>query len=383
VWLALWALYLSIVNVGQDFYGFGWESMLLEAGFFASFLGPSSMAPSVVPVLILRWMLFRVELGAGLIKLRHDKCWRDLTCLYFHYETQPLPNPLSWLFHRMPKALHRFSVLFSHFVQIVVPFGLLAPQPVASVAGGIAIFHQLWLVVSGNYSWLNWLTIVLGVSALSVPASVPVVLHARPAAYDGFALLLAGATIVLSVKPVLNLASKNQAMNQSYNPLHLVGTYGAFGSVTRERYEVVLEGTESEDPGAEDANWLEYEHRAKPGRVNRMPPQVAPYHLRLDWVLWFLPFSTHVYGGEVVPFGYEVWFLRLVERLLQADRPTLRLLRRDPFAGRAPRFVRARYYRYEYAGWKELRRSGAWWRRTLIGDYLPPTSLKDVQRQLA
>jgi Lipase maturation factor len=382
VWLALWALYLSIVNVGQDFYGFGWESMLLEAGFFASFLGPSTMAPSVVPVLILRWMLFRVELGAGLIKLRHDRCWRDLTCLYFHYETQPLPNPLSWLFHRMPKPLHRFSVLFSHFVQIFVPFALFAPQPIALVAGGIAIFHQAWLVVSGNYSWLNWLTIVLGVSALSIPASAPVVLHARPAAYDVFALLLAGATIVLSVKPVLNLASKNQAMNLSYNPLHLVGTYGAFGSITRERYEVVLEGTESEDPRAEDAKWLEYEHRAKPGRVNRMPPQVAPYHLRLDWVLWFLPFSTHVYGGEVVSFGYELWFLRLVERLLQADRPTLRLLRRDPFGGRAPRFVRARYYRYQYTGWNELRRSGAWWRRTLIGDYLPPTSLQDVRRQL-
>jgi len=382
VWLALWTLYLSIVNVGQDFFGFGWESMLLEAGFFASFLGPSSMAPSVIPVLILRWMLFRVELGAGLIKLRHDRCWRDLTCLYFHYETQPLPNPTSWFFHRMPRPLHRFSVLFSHFVQIVAPFGLFAPQPVASVAGGLAIFHQVWLVMSGNYAWLNWLTIVLGVAGLSLPAAIPVVLHARPAAYDGFALLLAGATIVLSVKPVLNLASKNQAMNLSYNPLHLVGTYGAFGSVTRERYEVVLEGTESEDPRSEDAKWLEYEHRAKPGRVTRMPPQVAPYHLRLDWLLWFLPFSTHVYGGQVVSFGYELWFLRLVERLLQADRPTLRLLRRDPFGGRAPRFVRARYYRYQYTGWSELRRTGAWWRRTLLGDYLPPTSLEDVRRQI-
>jgi hypothetical protein len=382
VWLALYVLYLSIVNVGQDFYGFGWESMLLEAGFFASFLGPSRMAPSVVPVLILRWMLFRVELGAGLIKLRHDRCWRDLTCLYFHYETQPLPGPLSWLFHRMPRPLHRFSVLFSHFVQIVVPFGLFAPQPVASVAGGLAIFHQAWLVVSGNYAWLNGLTIVLGVSALSLPVPVPVALSPRPLGYDTFALLLAGATIAMSVRPVLNLASKSQAMNLSYNALHLIGTYGAFGSITRERYEVVLEGTESEDPRSANAKWLEYEHRAKPGSVKRVPPQIAPYHLRLDWMLWFLPFSTHVYGGEVVAYGYELWFLRLVERLLQADRSTLRLLRRDPFAGCAPRFVRARYYRYRYTGWKELRQTGAIWQRTLIGDYLPPMSLEDVRRQL-
>jgi hypothetical protein len=382
VWLALWALYLSIVNVGQNFYAFGWESMLLEAGFFASFLGPSSMAPSAVPVLLLRWMLFRVELGAGLIKLRHDRCWRDLTCLYFHYETQPLPNPLSWYFHRVPKAMHRFSVLFSHLVQIVAPFALFAPQPVSSVGGGLAIFHQAWLVLSGNYSWLNWLTIVLGFSALSIPSPPPLALHARPAGYDTFALLLVGMTIALSVKPVLNLASKSQAMNLNYNPLHLVNTYGAFGQITRERFEVVLEGTESEDPRAETAQWHEYECKAKPGSVTRRPPQVAPYHVRLDWLLWFLPFSTHVYGRMVVALGYEPWFMRLVERLLEADGPTLRLLRRDPFAGRAPRFIRARYYRYEYTDWSERRRTGAWWRRTVVGDYLPPVSLEAVRRQI-
>jgi hypothetical protein len=376
-WLLLWALYQSIVNVGQRFYGFGWESMLLEAGFFASFLGPRWMDPSVVPLLLLRWMLFRVEFGAGLIKLRHDPCWRHLTCLYFHYETQPLPNPLSWYFHRLPRPLHRFSVLASHVVQLVVPFGLLAPQPVATVAGGLTIFHQLWLVVSGNYSWLNWLTIVLGVSALSIPAAPHAVLSARPGAYDGLALVLAGVVVALSVKPVLNLASKDQAMNHNYNPLHLVNTYGAFGRVTRERFEIVLEGTESEDP--EDARWLEYECKGKPGPVGRMPPQVAPYHLRLDWMLWFLPFGTRVRGHSVAPLGYDAWFLRLVMRLLEADATTLALLRRDPFQGRAPRFVRARYYKYRYTSWRERRATGAWWHRTLVGDYLPPVSLDDVR----
>ncbi len=124
-WLLLYVLYLSIVNVGQTFFGFGWESMLLEAGFFTAFLGPAQVKPSLLPILILRWMLFRTELGAGLIKLRHDPCWRDLTCLYYHYETQPLPNPLSWYFHRLPRVLQRFSVLVSHFVQVIVPFGCL------------------------------------------------------------------------------------------------------------------------------------------------------------------------------------------------------------------------------------------------------------------
>ncbi|HEY6460213.1 MAG TPA: lipase maturation factor family protein [Polyangiaceae bacterium] len=382
VWLTLWALYLSIVSVGQDFYAFGWESMLLEAGFFASFLGPSSMAVSVIPVLLLRWVLFRVELGAGLIKLRHDRCWRELTCLYFHYETQPLPNPLSWYFHHLPRWMHRASVLVSHVVQLAAPFGLLAPQPFASIAGGLLVFHQLWLIVSGNYSWLNWLTVVLGISALSIPAAPLVALHARPEGYDAGALVLLGVVVALSIRPALNLASKHQAMNRSYNVLHLVNAYGAFGTVTRKRFEVVLEGTDAEDPRSESARWREYPCRAKPGDVARTPPIVAPYHLRLDWLLWFLPFGAQAYGGRVVTLGYELWFLRLVERLLEADRPVLRLLRADPFEGRAPRFVRARYYRYEFTSWQERRTTKAWWRRTLLGDYLPPTSLADVRRRL-
>src|SRR5207253_4300483 len=95
-WFALWALYLSIVNVGQIFYAFGWESLLLEAGFLAIFLGAGPMVPAWPLILLFRWLVFRVEFGAGMIKLRGDRCWRDLTCLYYHHETQPMPNPLSW-----------------------------------------------------------------------------------------------------------------------------------------------------------------------------------------------------------------------------------------------------------------------------------------------
>ena len=91
----LWVLYLSVVNVGQRFYSFGWESLLLEVGFLACFLGGSSTEPPVVVMFLLRWLLFRLELGAGLIKLRGDPCWRDLTCLEHHHETQPMPGPLS------------------------------------------------------------------------------------------------------------------------------------------------------------------------------------------------------------------------------------------------------------------------------------------------
>jgi hypothetical protein len=376
VWLLLYSLYLSIVNVGQTFYGFGWESMLLEAGFFAAFLGPTGTVPSFVPVLALRWMLFRVELGAGLIKLRGDRCWRDLTCLYYHHETQPLPNPLSARFHHLPRVLHRASVAFSHFVQLVVPFGLFGPEPVAALAGGLIIAHQLVLIASGNYAWLNWLTVVLGLSAFS-DQMLAVILSSetRPLAprwigFDWLLYGLAAATLLLSIKPTLNLFSKEQAMNATYNPLHLVGSYGAFGSVTKRRHEVVLEGTLDEQV-TDDTAWREYEFKGKPGAPGRRPGQWAPYHLRLDWLMWFLPLRAVVTQTGVLSRGHPVWFLRLVDKLLAADPATLALLRTNPFPDGAPTHVRASFYRYELASPRERKRTRAYWKRSYVGEYLP------------
>jgi hypothetical protein len=376
IWLLLYVLYLSIVNVGQTFYGFGWESMLLEAGFFAAFLGPSGHAPSYVPILALRWMLFRVELGAGLIKLRGDSCWRDLTCLYYHHETQPLPNPLSLYFHHGPKVLHRASVAFSHFVQLVVPFGLFGPKWLSAAAGLLLIVHQLVLIVSGNYAWLNWLTVVLGFSAfsddvLALILPVPVsALAPRPATFDWLLYAVGTATVLLSIRPVLNLLSKDQSMNQSYNPLHLVGSYGAFGSVTRVRHEVVVEGTLDTSPDA--AEWREYEFKAKPGDPKRRPPQWAPYHLRLDWLMWFLPLRVMITPSRLLSRGQPLWFTRFVQTLLRNDESMLALLRRNPFPNEPPRFVRASFYAYELSTPGERRRTGLFWRRRYVGEYLAP-----------
>ncbi len=380
--LVLWALYLSIVNVGQIFYGFGWESMLVEAGFFAAFLGPARQPAPLVVVFLLRWILFRVELGAGLIKLRHDACWRDLTCLFFHYETQPLPNPLSFRAHRLPRLLLRGGVVFSHFVQVVVPFGLFAPRPVAAICAGLAIWHQLMLIASGNYAWLNWLTIVLGVTALDDSVLrplfpfVPEPALAHPANVAGYGVL-AAVTGILSIRPTLNFFSKHQLMNHSYNPLHLVNAYGAFGSVTRERFEVIVEGTAATDA---DGEWREYEFKAKPGDPMRRPPQMAPYHLRLDWLMWFLPLSVTIVDDQPwlrhVP---ERWFIRFVEKLLEQDGPVLKLLRSNPFPTTAPARIRATLYRYEFTTPAERKSTGAWWKRRRMGEYLPPVSLDDLR----
>ncbi|MET9648196.1 lipase maturation factor family protein [Streptomyces syringium] len=373
LWAALWVMYLSIVNVGQTWYAFGWESLLLEAGFLAVFLGNARTDPPVLVLWLMRWLLFRVEFGAGLIKMRGDSCWRDLTCLYYHHETQPMPGPLSWFFHRLPRPLHRVEVAANHVAQLVVPVLLFTPQPVASCAAGLIICTQLWLVLSGNFAWLNWLTIVLALAAvdgaaaaelLSLPAHGP--LPAPPLWYEVLVVAATALVVVMSWWPARNMLSRHQRMNMSFNAFHLVNTYGAFGSINRRRHEVVVEGTDAARPGPETV-WKEYGFKGKPGDVRRTPRQFAPYHLRLDWLMWFAGIS---------PSYAQPWFGPFVERLLEGDPATLRLLRHNPFPDAPPTHVRARVYLYRFTTRQERRATGAWWHRTLEHEFLPPVALR-------
>jgi len=290
-----------------------------------------------------------------------------------------MPNPLSARFHALPRPVLRAGVAFSHFVQVAVPFGLFGPQPVAAIAGLLIIAHQLALIAAGNYAWLNWLIVVLAFTAFSddglraIACAAPP-FAARPPVFDVALALLAAATALLSIQPVLNFFSRNQKMNYNYNPLHLVGSYGAFGSVTRRRYEIVIEGTDAEVL-SDGAHWREYELKGKPGDVRRRPPQWAPYHLRLDWLLWFVPLSVDHVGQRLWIPGYERWFVRLIDKLLEADPATLALLRVDPFHGQRPRFVRAGFYRYRFADRRAREATGIWWKRTYVGEYLAPRAL--------
>ncbi|MEE6271823.1 lipase maturation factor family protein [Georgenia sp. MJ206] len=375
--LLMWALYLSIVNVGQVFYGFGWESLLLEAGFLAAFLGSDDVAPPLTILVLFWWLVFRLELGAGLIKMRGDPAWRDLTALYYHHETQPMPNPGSWFFHHLPPVLHKVEVAANHVTQLVVPFLLFAPQPVASGAAVVVIATQGWLVLSGNFAWLNVLTMVLAFSALGDDAVALVVPGAGQADAHGSApvwflvavLAVTVLLVVLSYAPARNLVARDQKMNASFNVWHLVNAYGAFGSITRRRREVVVEGTDSAD--LDDAVWREYEFKGKPGRVDRVPRQYAPYHLRLDWGMWFLAL------GSPAQYG---WFSAFLLRLLEADPATLRLVAEDPFEGERPAWVRARVFRYRFTTPEERRRSGAWWVRWEEGTLVAPQSLATLRR---
>lgn len=380
---ALWVIYMSFVHAGQIFYGYGWELLTLEAGFLAIFIAPpwspntyGASPPPVLVVWLLRWLLFRVMFGAGLIKVRGDPCWLELTCLADHYETQPNPSPLSYYFHAMPMWFHKGGTAFNHFVELVVPFGLFGPRRIRHTAGAFTIVFQTILIFSGNLSFLNWLTIVVALSAFDdsffekiLPARfVETALTASSRAVTSVKrrttiVLLAVVIALLSIVPVINLISPNQKMNASFDPFDLVNTYGAFGSVDHERHDVVIEGT-WDDVLAGDARWLEYEFPCKPGDPHRAPCLITPYHYRLDWQMWFAGHADEAHDG---------WFLRLIYDLLRENRAVTALLEKDPFEGRPPRYVRALLYHYRFAHGQR----GVWWNRELLGEYLRPVALDD------
>jgi hypothetical protein len=242
--------------------------------------------------------------------------------------------------------------------------------------------QQFILIVSGNYSWLNWLTVVLGFTAFSdatLGLHSTAILAPRPLWFEVLIWIVATATVLMSIEPTLNLFSCHQAMNRSYNRWHLVNSYGAFGSVSKERYELIIQGTEDAVITPSTA-WREYEFRAKPGDPMRRPPQIAPYHLRLDWVVWFIPFSIAVTPQGIRARGYDVWFIRFIQSLLGNDRAILNLMGRNPFPDKPPARIRAVLYLYRYTTPEEKRATGAWWHRRELGVYLPPVSLDDLQQ---
>ncbi|XP_032316499.1 lipase maturation factor 1 isoform X3 [Camelus ferus] len=335
---ALWVLYMSLVNVGQIWYSFGWESQLLETGFLGIFLCPLwtlSPLPRGTPTsrIVLwgfRWLIFRIMLGA----------------------TQPVPNPMAYFLHRSPWWFHHFETFSNHFLELVVPFFVFLGRRMCVLHGALQILFQVVLIISGNLSFLNWLTIVPSLACFD-DATLGFLFPAGPGGLKDRVLkmqeeetrepqapltcgrmarrtanLALGVLITwLSIPVVVNLLSPQQVMNSSFNPLRIVNTYGAFGSITKERTEVILQGTASSNASSPDAEWEDYEFKCKPGNLRRRPCLISPYHYRLDWLMWFAAFQT---------YEHNEWIIHLAGKLLTNDAQALSLLAFNPFAGRAP-----------------------------------------------
>ena len=373
--IGLYVLYLNVAGLGQDFFTFQWDALLLEAGFAAILVTPFGLMPryskrdtSAIGIWVLRFLIFRLMLESGLVKLLSgDVTWRNLTALNFHYETQPLPTPLSWYAHQLPESVQKISCAGVFAVEVIIPFLFLMPRRLRILGAWITIVFQFVIALTGNYTFFNLLTIVLcvplfddqhlnGILRRAVPPAETAPRQWRWATIPaGMLLIIAGAlqlaTMVGFPAPAINL----------FPSLAIVNRYGLFAVMTTSRPEIVIEGS---DDGVE---WKPYEFTFKAGDVHRPLRWVAPYQPRLDWQMWFAALTRQ----ENVP-----WFSGLMQRLLEGSPHVLDLLEKNPFPGKPPRAVRAVLYDYRFTDASTRRATRAVWTRELVGGYFPPVTLR-------
>jgi len=361
-----YVLYLSLCTAGQDFLSFQWDSLLLETGFLAIFLGNSKIV-----VLLFRWLLFRLMFLSGAVKLTsHDPVWRDFTALAFHYLTQPLPTPIAWYMYQLPLGFQRFSTGFTLFVEIAIPFLFFAPRPWRFRAVGVALFLQALIFLTGNYTFFNLLTMSLCVFLFDDRALERFHLRARESRTKRAAVAVAALLIlVLSLSELHQMFfeapfDSENALVRIAGPFQIANTYGLFASMTVTRPEIIVQGSN------DGVTWLDYEFPYKPGDLRQAPHWVAPHQPRLDWQMWFAALSDY----RATP-----WFTNFMVRLLQGSPDVLRLLKKDPFPGAPPKYVRGELFDYSFTNFAERRATGNWWTRTQHGLYFPQISLEDVR----
>ena len=259
-------LYLSLVNVSQEFLSYQWDILLLETGFLAIFLGYSR-----VIVWLFRWLLFRLMFLSGAVKLLSgDATWRNLTALTVHYQTQPIPTPLAWYAHQAPIWFQKLSCGLVFFVELAIPILVLGPRKFRLFALPFLVGLQVLILLTGNYAFFNWIAIALCIfliddSWLPKMQSTFVPGRVRQTVAWSMTILIAIAQhISLHASPLrvacpLPLAGLvGLAM-----PFGLTSSYGLFANMTTRRPEIVVEGSNDGE------NWLAYEFRYKPGRLDR------------------------------------------------------------------------------------------------------------------
>ena len=398
----LWLLYLSLTTVCREFLGFQWDKLLLEVGLLAICFAPFQFLPrpsrekppSRAVLWLLRLLLFKLMFLSGVVKLTSgDETWRNLTALTRHYETQPLANWIAWHAHQLPLWAQKGSCALMFAIELGAPFLVFMPRRLRMGGSAALALLQVFILLTGNYTFFNWLTLALCLLLLDDFALTKLLprklarFYAQPPApastlpdkrqrwrwvgVGPLAVVVVSITVVQLWSPFGQVPSWMSPVSSVYqwlSPFRSINSYGLFAVMTKDRPEIIVEGS---DDGRE---WKAYEFPHKPGDLQRRPTFVAPHQPRLDWQMWFAAL------GNV---RQNPWFVSFCVRLLQGSPEVLSLLETNPFPDHPPKYVRARVYDYHFTSKDERRRTGAWWKRELKGEYLPPISLEMLQQSVA
>lgn len=365
--VSLWLAYLSLFYGGQQFMSFQWDIFLLECGFLAMFL-PSHPR---IGVWLFRWLLFRFMFLSGAVKLLSgDPTWANLTALYFHYETQPLPTPLAWYAHRLPFWFQETSVAIMFFIELVAPFLLLLPRRIRFFAAWNFIILEFFILLTGNYNFFNLLTILVCLLCFDdqavrrlIPARWRDQKARKPAGRAATIGAGALAGIILLNSSLLMWSTFNRGgLGKAANlvrwalPLHIANNYGLFAVMTTRRPEIDVQGS------MDGETWESYAFRYKPGPLERRPRWNIPHQPRLDWQMWFAALGD---------YRRNPWVTNFMVALGEGSENVLALLEHNPFPERPPKYLRAVLYNYRFTDPDTRTASGQWWTRELEGMYFP------------
>jgi hypothetical protein len=374
---ATWMLYLSFVSVGREFLQYQWDALLLENGLHAILVAPSTRSdhPSASQVALMRWLAFRLQFESGHCKLAsHDPTWRSGDACAIHFETQPLPTRTGWHAHQLPRPVRRFSTFATLVLELGAPWLAFGPRGMRRTGFVLLTGLQALIAATGNYGFFNVLTMIDNLWLLddaslgrfarlgrTKPRSSRAPLWRRLAVALATVPIAAASLgiVLLRLFPRTRIPAAFERLYGAIAPLHSVNPYGLFAMMTTDRPEIVIEGSD------DGVTWREYQFRYKAGDLHTAPRWAAPHQPRLDWQMWFAALGRA-----------PAWFMRLLERMLEGSPDVLALLRDNPFPDRPPQYVRALLYDYRMTDRNTHRETGAWWRRELLGTYVPALALR-------
>ena len=405
--------YLSFVSAAQDFSGYQSDGMLLEAGFISLLFAPSGFRPrlgaahpaSRASLFLLQWEWFRIYFESGAVKLLSgDPEWRHFTAMDEYYQNGPLPTWIGWYVQHLPHWFHAATVVATFALELGIVWMMFLPRRWRIACFFIATAWQVPVIVTANYTFLNYLVLLLGVLLLddgfilrvlpekwesrvgrwvlrpsnevriaeqetrqagSLPElsrgnqpGSPFRLHWRAVKLTVSTVMLSWvfyATAVQLIWMFLRIPLPTTPVS-ALEPFRIANQYGLFAVMTRGRYEIEFQGSN------DGQNWATYPFLYKPQDPGKAPGIYAPYQPRFDWNLWFASLGS--WREYPIVGNTEV-------RLIDNNKDVLALFAGDPFATAPPKQIRAVLWQYWFTTLSEKRATGMWWRRQLLGLYAP------------
>jgi hypothetical protein len=411
--LLCFVCFLSFVTAASEFSNYQSDGMLLEAGFIALFFIPRGLMPGLgatsppsrASLFLLQWEWFRIYFESGMVKLvSGDRQWRTLTAMDEYYQNGPLPTWIGWYVQHLPHWFQAASAAGTLVLELAIVWMLFFPRRVRIICFFIVTPWEIGVILTANYTFLNYLVLSLGFLLLDdkflqrlVPgrlrrklADASPVREEQGEAHsvdDGTeeandrisprqisralrghlsAIRLAIAAVMLSwifydtTVEMIAIPFRDSPLPklpiEMLDHLRIANQYGLFAVMTSGRYEIEFQGSNDGE------NWTPYPFRNKPQALNEAPRIYAPYQPRFDWNLWFASLGDWR-QDDLVPLTEE--------RLLENDKVLLDLFRSNPFSQAPPRYVRAVLWQYWFTTREEKRTTGNWWRRQLLGLYAP------------